>query len=49
MGAPGVVVVVTEFDALLVVPTPHVLVAVTVNVYAVPLVNPEIDIDPEPA
>ena len=49
VGAPGAVPVVTEFDAVLAVPTPHVLVAVTVNVYVVLALNPETDIDPEPA
>ena len=42
VGAPGVVAGVTEFDAVDAVLVPTEFVAVTVNVYAVPLVNPVI-------
>ena len=40
VGAPGTVLGVTLFDAADGVPTPAMLVAVTVNVYAVPLARP---------
>jgi hypothetical protein len=40
VGAPGVVTGVNEFDALEADPVPVPFVAVTVNVYAVPLVRP---------
>ena len=40
VGAPGRVAGVTLFDAADAEPVPTLLVAVTVNVYAVPLVNP---------
>jgi hypothetical protein len=40
IGAPGTVAGVTEFDAAEAAPVPAMFVAVTVNVYAVPLVNP---------
>jgi hypothetical protein len=40
VGAPGVVAGVTAGDAALAGPVPTSFVAVTVNVYAVPLVNP---------
>ncbi len=41
VGAPGTVATVTEFDAADAGPVPTALVAVTVKVYAVPLVRPE--------
>ena len=40
VGAPGTVAGVTELLALEATPVPTVLVAVTVNVYAVPLLKP---------
>jgi hypothetical protein len=40
VGAPGTVTGVTEFDAADAGPLPTELVAVTVKVYAVPLVSP---------
>jgi hypothetical protein len=40
VGAPGTVAAVTLFDEADAAPTPALLVAVTVNVYAVPLVKP---------
>jgi hypothetical protein len=40
VGTPGIVEGVTEFDIDDAAPTPCPFVAVTVNVYAVPLVNP---------
>ena len=40
VGAPGTAAGVTEFDADDAVLVPELLVAVTVNVYAVPLVRP---------
>jgi hypothetical protein len=52
---PGVVytaqvwIGVTLLDAALAAPVPTVLVAVTVNVYAVAVVNPDTVIVPEPA
>jgi len=49
VGAPGVVAGVTEFDAVDAVLVPTALVAVTVNVYVVPLLKPVIVIgDEEP-
>ena len=39
-GADGTVLGVTAFDAALAAPVPMAFVAVTVNVYAVPLVRP---------
>jgi hypothetical protein len=39
-GAPGTVAGVVAFDAVDGTPVPALLVAVTVNVYAVPLANP---------
>jgi hypothetical protein len=41
VGAPGTVDGVTEFDGDEVGPLPMTLVAVTVNVYAVPFVRPD--------
>jgi hypothetical protein len=40
VGAPGAVIGITEEEALEALPVPALLVAVTVNVYAVPLVSP---------
>jgi hypothetical protein len=40
VGVPGVVAGVTELDAIDGTPVPTPLVAVTVNVYEVPFVNP---------
>ena len=40
VGAPGADAGVTEFDAADAAPVPALFVAVTVKVYAVPLVNP---------
>jgi hypothetical protein len=40
VGAPGIVEGVTEFEGALAMLVPLVLVAVTVKVYAVPLVSP---------
>src|SRR6266567_1439843 len=40
VGAPGVVMGMTAAEAAEVTPVPSALVAMTVNVYAVPLVNP---------
>jgi hypothetical protein len=40
VGTPGIVEGVTEFDIDDAAPTPCPFVAVTVNVYAVPLLNP---------
>jgi hypothetical protein len=40
VGVPGTVAGVTEFDAADAVPVPTALVAVTLKLYAVPLVNP---------
>jgi hypothetical protein len=40
VGAPGTVMGVTEFDVAEAGPVPTALVAVAVNVYAVPLVSP---------
>ena len=40
VGAPGTVLGVTAFDAALAAPVPMAFVAVTVKVYAVPLVRP---------
>jgi len=48
VGASGTVAGVTEFDALDAVLVPTLFVAVTVNVYAVPLVRPVIVIGDEP-
>jgi hypothetical protein len=41
VGAPGTVATVTGFDAADAGPVPTAFVAVTVKVYAVPLVRPE--------
>jgi hypothetical protein len=49
VGAPGTVAGVTLLLAALAGPVPTELVAVTVNVYAVPVVSPETVIVPEPA
>jgi hypothetical protein len=49
VGAPGTVVGVAELEAELAVLVPKALVAVTVNVYAVPTVKPVTVIVPEPA
>jgi hypothetical protein len=49
VGAPGTVHVVIELLAAEAAPVPTALVAVTVNVYAVPVVNPVTVIVPEPA
>ena len=49
VGAPGAPTVVIEFEALEAVPVPAELVALTVNVYAVPAVKPVIAIVPLPA
>jgi hypothetical protein len=48
VGAPGSVHVVMLFDAELDGPFPATFVAYTVNVYAVPVVNPVTVIVPEP-
>jgi hypothetical protein len=40
VGAPGVVIGVTDADAVEAAEFPAALVAITVNVYAVPLVRP---------
>ncbi|MBK6602781.1 MAG: hypothetical protein IPG28_14835 [Betaproteobacteria bacterium] len=45
VGAPGTVAGVTAADAADAGPVPTALVAVTVNVYAVPLVRPDTVID----
>ena len=49
VGAPGTPIGVMLLLAELAEPVPTELVAVTVNVYAVPLVNPETVMVPEPA
>lgn len=49
VGAPGAPTVVTELEALDAEPVPAELVAVTVNVYAVPAFKPVIAIVPLPA
>jgi hypothetical protein len=49
VGAPGTVMGVAELEAELAVLVPIALVAVTVNVYVVPVVNPFTVIVPEPA
>ena len=49
VGAVGAPTVVTELEALDAEPVPAELVAVTVNVYAVPAVKPVIAIVPLPA
>jgi hypothetical protein len=49
VGAPGTAHVVIELLAAEAAPVPIALVAVTVNVYAVPVVKPETVIVPEPA
>jgi hypothetical protein len=49
VGAPGTVVGVAELEAELAALVPRALVAVTVNVYAVPSVKPVTVIVPEPA
>jgi hypothetical protein len=48
VGAPGTVAGVTEFDAVDTVLVPITFVAVTVKVYAVPLVKPVIVIGDAP-
>jgi uncharacterized protein (DUF983 family) len=49
VGALGTASVVIEFEAADAADTPALFVAVTVNVYAVPVVNPVTVIVPEPA
>jgi len=49
VGAPGTDQVVMELLAEEAAPVPTALVAVTVNVYAVPVVSPVTEIVPEPA
>jgi hypothetical protein len=49
VGEPGAVAVVILLEAALAALVPIVLVAVTVNVYAVPPVNPDTVIVPDPA
>jgi uncharacterized protein (DUF983 family) len=49
VGAPGTANVVIEFEAADADDAPALFVAVTVNVYAVPVVNPFTVIVPEPA
>jgi hypothetical protein len=48
VGEPGTAAGVTEFDALDAVLVPIAFVAVTVNVYAVPLLNPVTVIGDDP-